>query len=497
MRFPRGLWARVVGAFTAVPGLSSSAIGNYAMVGGQVLRTLIVARLLGVQQFGVLNLANVTANLTALGDVGTSTVGNQKASEARGRGDLTSADTLQHAAGGARMFPSLLLGTVVALAAIVLAALGHQDAALAAGFVALSAPLQGAWFALREYLRVRGEFLRATRAQLFQVALWVTAVPLAAWKWGLAGAFVAIAASFLAPILASAPFVPLRRLLTPRWGPFRTWFRLGLPIWLGLLASFAYTNIDQFVIGALLGAEAVGIFAIGLLVSTALVAFSDGAAAAAHPQTLEFAAREGGLTSQTPSVWRTMRISQAVLGLLVPMSWLGLVVVTTVALPAYEGALAVVAILGPAAAAVGVATASNATLLATGRHRLVPVIFLAATTFKTVLALLVFQVWPDIRAFALTALLGSMVFLLTYLWVVAGALGVENRLLWGGFHLISPASLAALGGASIWALDRWGVVGFATASAIVFLISMLLQYLLWRAYARVVHAVRGGAPTQA
>lgn len=485
------LGLRVGRALDAVPGVSASALGNYAMVGGQVLRTLIMARLLGVHQFGVLNLANVSANFTALADVGTSVIGNQKASEARGGGRLEEGLRLQTDAGSARMFPSLVIGALVAVAAVILWASGRTDLAVAAGFVAVSAPLQGGWFAVREYLRVSGQFVLATRAQINQVAVWLTAVPLATWAWGLTGAFVTISGSFLAPVLAARRHVPLRQLMIPRWGPFHRWLRLGLPIWLGLVTSFLYTNIDQFVMGAVLGPGAVGIYAIGLLVSTALVAFTDGAAAAAHPQTLENAARLGKLDLATLSIWKTMRISQAVLGIMVPLSWLALVLLTATVLPAYESALPLVTLLGPASAAVGVATASNSALLATGRHRLVPLIFLLATVSKTALVLLALALWPSVMTFAVTAFIGSLVFLVTYLATLAKALDVHRPLAWLAFHLVSPMALAIFGYLVILAMRSWGPTGYAGASTLAIVGSFLLHALLWRAYSPVVTRAAG------
>lgn len=452
------------------------------MVLGQALRTLIMARLLGPQTFGVLNLANATANLTSLADFGTSIIGNQKASEARGRNDDADYDRNQIDACGARMWPSLVLGLLIGAAALALWLGGREQMALAAGFVAVSSPMQGAWFAIRGYLRVAGQFTLAAKAQVAQVALWLTVVPIATWLWGLPGAFVTIALSYIAPIAAVAHRVPLTALLVPRWRPFRRWFIAGMPLWLGLIGGFAFTNVEQFLIGAHMGTAAVGVFAIGLLVNSALVAFSDGAAAAAHPQTLEDSARRGSLSVEAPSIWRTMRACQGAMGVLVPLSWLGLLVLTTLILPEYESSLVVVLLLGPAAAALGIATATNASLLAVGKQHFIPIIFLAAATAKGLLGLLLAEFWPSVMAFVVASYAGSLFLMVWYLSSVARALQSSRPVHWVIVHMVSPLLLGILGVSVYLCFEAWGTVGYGVGALGATVIAVVIQALLWRNY---------------
>lgn len=465
----------------AVPGMSQSAVGNYAMVLGQTIRTLLLARLLGPASFGVLSMANVAANSTMYAELGTSFVADQKASSARGRGDEPAARAALRESAGARLAPALLLALGLLVAAPIAYGLGAHRAGAVLLFLAASAPIQAVWFSCRGYLRVLGEFSLATRAQLVQAALWLSVVPLAAWWWGLPGALAAIVISFVPAILTCLTIVPWRVVLRPDPRAFLRLVPAGIHLWLALVASFLFVYIDQFLVGSLLSTAAVGMYAIASVTSSVLLAFSDGAAAAAHPQTLEAHARDGGISLTTRSITRTIRTSQLVLGLLTPLSWFGLAVLVVVFLPAYAPALDVVVLLGPSAVAIALTTAANSALLAVGRHRRVPYFFLAALVVKVVAALLLLSWRPDLTTFAAATLIAALFFLVVYYRELGHALGLRGSrcLRWIVLHLSTPLLLAALG-MSILLLEPRGPTSMALLSLAAWIASALTHAVIFR-----------------
>lgn len=479
----KALASRAGGILNSVPGMSQTAFGNYALVIGQTIRTLLLARLLGPSTFGVLSLANVAANFTSFADLGTSVVADQKASAARGRGDELALRSALRDSLGARLTSALVLGTLLGLVSLVLIGLRLHDAALVLAFLACSAPAQSAWFACRGYLRVMGEFTLASNAQLVQAGLWLTVVPLAAWLGGLYAALAAIVLSFIPPVLLCLKVVPWRWLLTPRPRAFIRFTPAGLPLWLALVSSFLFIYTDQFLVGSLLGSAAIGIYAIASVTSAVLMAFSDGAAAAAHPQTLEAHERDGGLTVGTPSVWRTIRTSQLILGTLTPLSWFGLALLVGFFLPDYAPSLDVVVLLGPAAVAIAMTTAANSSLLAVGRHRKVPVFYFVALGVKVICALILVAWRPTLTTFAIATFIAALAFLLLYYAELTRALGLRSGAArrWVAFHATTPVFLAGLG-TVVMLLGATEPVRVAILSLSAALVSTGLHLLLFKRY---------------
>lgn len=457
-------------------GVAVATIGNYSLVIGQSLRTLLVARILGPASFGILNLANVGANSTIYSDLGTGVAGQQQASEARGRSEAEHARRLLIRMGRARMFPAVVLAATMLLAAITAAMTGYGAWARILAYLSIAGLLQSIWYSVHGWLRVEQRFGTATVALLGQVAIWVIGVPWAAWKWGLVGALYALALSYLPPSLIAARHCPVHLLLLPSWRAFRELVPSGLPVWMMMVSSFLMVNVDQVLAGQLLGADALGLYAIGMLSANALVAFSDGASSAAHPQTLETYAREGHLHPDLPSVTRVMRVVEIGFSFLVPLAWLGMAFLAEFFLVEYRAALPVVALLGVAAALIGIPTASNSALLAVGLHRRVPVLFLSAIVVKVAIALPLIAVWRSPQAVAAVSLVGGAFYSCRYLSLVACALGVQRgRMRFVVSHLHGVVVLASLAAATAYAAEAHGIRGYWWAAGSSLVISVTYQ----------------------
>lgn len=480
------------------PGFTASALSSYLTVGGQAVRTLVLARLLGPADFGLLNLSNIAANVTVYSDVGGGQIGEQRASEARGRHDVAASEESLRRAAGARLVPALLILSLALLAAGTAYRLGHDSAAALLLFVGVSAPAQAAWQAVRGWLRVHGEFRVAAVAQGGQVLVWLTLVPAAAVYGGLYAALFAMAFSFVPPVCIGGVRCPLTRLLRPRPADFAALWRPGIPVFGIFLSSFLFINLEQILAGWLLGTAATGLIAIGTLTANALLALSDGAAAAGHPQTLEAYARHGRLPPRLPSVFRVLNVVQLGFGVLVPLSWLGTAWVTATFLPAYEDALPVIALLGASAAFLGMATASNASLLAVGLHRWVPVLMGSACVLKVALGAAIVAMQPSIVSLGIAALASAFAYSLVYLGMVARAFRL-TRTEASRFvleQLSGPLVLAVLAAVAAAAHARSGLTAFTGTAAVALAVSAAAHLALNRAHARR-HAVPAAGSARA
>lgn len=454
-------------------GVGASTLANYAMVAGQSLRTLLVARVLGPSEFGVLNIANVGTNFSMYSEMGTGTVGEQRASRARGLGHRDDARVHLVATTRARMWTSLVLAAVLAPLAAVLLVVEQTTLGRALLFIAVSGPLQMVWFACRGWLRVMHEFRLAMWGQLTQVTVWVVVVPVVALRWGLVGAMASMVLSYLPPVFVAARHVPIIVFIRPSWREFRALLPAGLPVWAMAVSSFLMVYVDQILVGVLLGSEALGLYAVAMLTANALLAFSDGAAAAAHPQTLESFARAGRFRRDEPSVVRVMHVVELAFSALVPLSWLGMAFVAQVVLTDYRTAMGLVAVLGAVSVLIGIPTASNATLLAVGLHRKVPKLFLLGTAVKVAVALLLTRFTTDPLLAGVASWCGTAVYSALYLRLVSNVLHPDavGRMRFVFDHLAGAIILSLAAAVACWSHVRYGLVGFSAVAAATLLIT--------------------------
>lgn len=453
------------------PGIARSAFGMYSAVIGQALRTLLLARFIGPSGFGLLNLANLGANLTPYSDLGAGYAGEQRASEARGRRQAEVSDQELRGAAGARMFAATIVGLIL-LSVALSGAFGVQMTPTLL-FLAVSAPFQSAWLSARGWLRVTGNFRNLMWSQLAQVVMWVTVVPLLAIRWGVSGAFVGLALSYLPGIAVSLFVVPFSAIVIPSWPAFRALVSQGRALWAIQAASFIFVNVDQALIGALLSTTEVGLYAIAMLVGNALTAFSDGAAAAGHVKTLEVVARTGRLHRDLPSVTKVMYTVELAFCVLIPLSWIALGVVVNFFLPEYLKSTTVVPLVGVAMALLGIVTASNSALLSVRMHGRVPLLLLVATAAKVTLALIVVRMGGGLVGVAAAAAASSLVYALMYLLLLGRAFGLKGRenMLHCLEHLRGALAILALAAVTTWASSTHGLPGLFAASAVALVLS--------------------------
>ncbi len=449
------------------PGFRAATIANYATVGGQSLRTLIVARILSPAQFGILNITNVGSNLTAYTDIGAGIHGERLAAEERGRGDLEASRRRLIESGGARMFPALVFAGLLAAGAVVAWMLGLPETALPLAFIAVSAPLMALWLACRGWLHVHGEIRSIMWCQMAQVTIWLTIVPAAAFAAGLPGALFAMAFSYVPPIAIASRWAPVTRLVVPRWTALRNLVGHGFALWVIQLSMFGFVNSDQVIISTLAGSAALGHYAIAMLVATALAALSDGAALSGHVKTLETVARQGYLSPRIPSVTTVMHTAQAGFGILVPLAWVGAAVMIHFFLPQYVAGLPAVALLGAGMSLMGVVVSSNSALLSCNLHRRVPFVYLCAIAVKAVAAYFLVSVWPGVVGVAAASLLGSLTVGLGMVLLLSTAFRRPRR------SVVRLATEFLTGGVTLAILAIWVVSSYLENGVSGFLVTSL------------------------
>jgi len=172
-----------------------------------------------------------------------------------------------------------------------------------------------------------------------------------------------------------------------------------------------------------------------------------------------------------------MHVVQAAFGVLVPLSWLGVAVVTQVFLTDYQAALPIVALLGAAASAYGTTTASNAALLAVGLHVRVPAVLVVATAVRVGLSFVLVGQGAGLAGVGAAALVSTIAFTLVYLVLVARAfgLGPGRAAAFVAEHLIGPVLLGMLAMVAVAAYAGRGTAGFVVASIVALVISTLVQ----------------------
>ncbi len=464
------------------PGMTASTVSTYAAVAGQAVRTLIVARVLGPQKFGVLNITNIFANLTLLGDFSTGAAGEQRASEARAREDHVTCRWELLNASKSRMFPAWVLFAVAGLGTIVASSAILDTLALAMMYIAVSAPLQTAWMTARGFLRVTGKFQLMMWAQFAQVLTWITIVPLAAVYWGLAGALAAMIFSYIPFLMCTAVAVPVHLFFAASYSAFRSLLRQGLALWFIQVSSFLFVYVDQILIAVLLGSAATGLYGVAMLAATAVFALSDGAASAGYVKTLEEVTRRGRLGSELPSVTTVMHLVQLGFGFLVPLSWLSMGALIELYLSDFVSAIPAMVCLTAAAAFTGVVNASNAALVSVDLHRAIPIWYAIASVVKVVAALVLIPLIPNLLAVGVAVLIASAVFAFMFLNRLSHAFRQA-----GGFHLLrehlsGPFILAAAAIATAATFERWGISGFWVSSVASLVVSAVLHiyaYLQW------------------
>ena len=249
-------------------GFVLSAAGSAALAVASLVRTVVVARVMGPAAFGLWRIAAVALRLAVESHAGALTTVSSEAPVHRGAGRNDAARDVERRASA--VTTSLALAAGVA-AALVLAATGGRTAFVAAAALGATVVLQQRFFADAAILKSRNEFGRVALAQCAFAALHLAGLVALVPSYFLTGALVSWAAALLVSVIVlrvrpRAALPPARPSLDGGGV-----VRRGMAPWLVTVTSTLLLQADQVVVGALLGTSALGLYGVLAIGSAALL----------------------------------------------------------------------------------------------------------------------------------------------------------------------------------------------------------------------------------
>lgn len=319
-------------------GFVFTAAGSAAVAAVSLVRDVIIAAVMGPAAFGLWRVCGVALRLSVESHTGVLSALAVDGPVARGAGDVAGARTLEQRATSLTLL--LAIGAAV-VAAGALCLVGGAPLYVAAAFLAVTVVLQQQFFADTSVLRSRGVFGRVAVSQVVFAIVHLTGllwlVPshfltgaMASWGLALLAAVIMMRQGAAEPMPAPRPAAVGGDLV-----------RRGMATYLVGLTFVVLLQSDQVVVGALLGAEALGHYGLLTRLGTALLFLPD----AFGGTLLPFAGERFGRSGKDPaslsalgegSVRRLAILSAA--GLACALA--GAEVIVTRMLPNYAPALA-------------------------------------------------------------------------------------------------------------------------------------------------------------
>jgi O-antigen/teichoic acid export membrane protein len=251
-------------------GFVLSAAGSAALAVASLVRTVVIARVMGPAAFGLWRVAAVALRLGVESHAGALSVLAAEAPVHRGAGRHDAARDLESRASTLTTALALAAGVV---AALVLAASGGRAVFVAAAVLGATAVLQQRFFADAAVLKSRNEFGRVALAQCAFAALHLGGLVWLVPARHLTGALVSWAAALVVAVIVMRvrPLAPLPLARPSLEG--RDLVRRGAAPWLVTVAATLLLQADQVVVGAMLGTAALGLYGV-LAIGAAALSFA-------------------------------------------------------------------------------------------------------------------------------------------------------------------------------------------------------------------------------
>ena len=323
---------------------------------------LVAASILPVAAFGTWGLIQALVLYTTYANLGILNGANRSIPIHLGRGDADSARNEERSAFGG----SLLTGAVAGLLFGGMTWLWTSNTALAFA-VGVLIGCQQPYLFYQVALRSRMQFDRASVQQLVPgLGLPILGLPLLL-VYGLTGLTLAFGAVYFAG--AIIPWLAWRRSLTPDLdlGRLAALMRSGIPIMISGLLFGVLISLDRWVILAVLGNEALGVYTLAAILTGGLQLVFVVLAQQFYPRV----ARDFGRDGNTPALFRAaLRISALSSAAVLPFALLLAVVGPILALsfPAYGGVAAVLPVLAAGSVVLAFSNGFTNLLVALGRY---------------------------------------------------------------------------------------------------------------------------------
>lgn len=335
------------------------ALSSMARTGVQLAASLVTARFIGPAELGLWNTVALANQYAPFAQAGVMNGLSRELPHALGRGDEHEAERL---AGTSQVFTlagclAAAVGGFVAL----LVVMGQHQKALSLSVGAVTCVVVSGFYQtyLMVTFRSARSFAALARAQFWSALAAAMSIPLIIWG-RYAGYLLRISVVALITVALLHVIRPMRVRMTWDGGAFRALLKTGMPIFaLSYLESTAGTA-DRLLVLRYGGVEAVGYYALGLMVMEAFSVLPGALAIYVYPKMTYAWGRDGDRDALWSQSWKS---SAVVVGLMTPfavLGWVLLPLLVPVLFPRYAAGTRAAQLLLLAAVLAGARVGVNA-----------------------------------------------------------------------------------------------------------------------------------------
>ena len=366
--------------------------GGYLSTALQLLRGLVLAKLLGPSGLGTVALVGMVLAYSLFADLGIAQAVAREIPISLGGERYDEALVWKWYAIAGR----LLTGAVVGLGLVVYVLSSWNDLAADVRFGLLTAAvivsLQGVTTAQQIVFQAFQKFARAAALAVVLSAANLAAVFVLVPLWGVKGALTGQVAAFAVTLAVGCLLGGWPKYARMDIHRLRHLLIVGLPLAALIFMSFNLVSIDQLMIVTLLDTTALGIYALVLYTGSALYLLPGAVAGTVGPRLLKRYGQLPTVDAIRLLTWIPVDAMSAVMPLMCVAAWITVPAVIVRLLPAFSEAIGPVRVYSVGAAFLGINLAASTTLLALNKHRYnVPI--LLGSIMVNVLLDIVFVPW--------------------------------------------------------------------------------------------------------
>jgi len=342
--------------------------GGYISIALQVLRGLLLARLLGPTGLGTVAAISIIITYSLYSDLGMCMAAAREIPISIGSRDGRSSSWAWYGI-LARLAGSLAVsGGVLAYLSV---SWGRQSGDLKVGLLAASAiiVLQGLVAAQQTILQSMRRFARASSLQMVLAVANLLGSIAGGASYGVRGVFVG---QVMAYGVTAATGVYLSSRIRPEklsMRLVRLLLRIGAPLAALSFADYNLVYIDQVMVISLLGRDALGVYWLVMFSSTLLSLAPAALGGVVGPRLLAQFGRNSSVESIAELTWEPVRLLSLTLPILIGAIWLLAPMLIVFLLPLYEPAIAPIRIYSIGAFFLGLNSGVSTTLLALKKHQ--------------------------------------------------------------------------------------------------------------------------------
>lgn len=348
--------------------LSVQTSGTYVSTALQLVRGILIARLLGPASLGVYSFVNIFISYASYADLGMGRVPSREIPLALGAGHSEKAEEWRWY--GAFATTACALLAAAAIAAYVAIAWDSLDATLRIGLLTACVVIVTSAFAVEQQvvLRAYQYFGRLNALVMFTAVVSLVAGVAGAWIAGVRGVFISQAVAYLLAAAVSLVLAGRPRPSRVRLGFMWLMLKAGIPYAVINLVGYNLINVDQIMLVALLSQEALGVYMPVLYAGSAVAIFPNAVVVATGSRLIRRFGEFGTMESIAGLTWRPVKGLSVSMPILCALAWvfapLGIVWV----LPEYVDAIPSLRIYLVGVFFLGLNMGTGSTLYAINKH---------------------------------------------------------------------------------------------------------------------------------